>query len=94
MSDARTPVIRVRNLRKSFGHLEVLKSIDMEVYPGEVVVIIGPSGSGKSTLLRTFNQLESIDGGEILFDGEIVGYEVEKGVLRRRKAASILAQRR
>lgn len=66
------PIIKVRNLHKSFGEVEVLKGIDMSVDKGRIVALIGPSGSGKSTLLRTINQLEEVTSGEIWFDGERV----------------------
>ncbi|PKQ10167.1 MAG: ectoine/hydroxyectoine ABC transporter ATP-binding protein EhuA [Actinobacteria bacterium HGW-Actinobacteria-9] len=59
------PIVRIKNLRKNFGDLEVLRDVDMEVQRGEVVVILGPSGSGKSTLLRCVNRLEEPTGGEI-----------------------------
>lgn len=62
-------MIKVKNLKKSFGHLEVLKDISVEVKPQEVVVVIGPSGSGKSTLLRCLNLLESITDGHIFIEG-------------------------
>jgi len=62
--------IQVQNLKKNFGKLEVLKSIDMEVTTGEVVVLVGPSGSGKSTLLRCLNQLEKATEGTILIDNQ------------------------
>ena len=61
--------VRVRNLYKSFGSLEVLKDINLTVEEGEVVVLIGPSGSGKSTLLRCLNRLEESTSGEIVVDG-------------------------
>jgi arginine/lysine/histidine transport system ATP-binding protein len=61
-------IIRIEGLRKSFGDLEVLKGVDMEVDKGEVVVILGPSGSGKSTLLRCVNRLEEPTGGKIFFE--------------------------
>jgi putative lysine transport system ATP-binding protein len=64
------PLIRVENLRKSFGSHLVLKDIDFAVNPGEVVTIIGASGSGKSTLLRCMNLLETPDSGHIWFHGE------------------------
>ena len=62
-------MIRVRGLKKSFGRLEVLKGIDLDVHRGEKVVILGPSGSGKSTFLRCLNALEDPDSGSILVDG-------------------------
>jgi len=61
--------ISVKNLKKNFGSLEVLKDINMEVTEGEVVVLIGPSGSGKSTFLRCLNQLEKATSGQIVIDG-------------------------
>ena len=64
-----------RNVQKSYGEREVLKSVDMVVQSGEVVVIMGPSGSGKSTLLRLINHLEPLDWGEITVHGSHVGYE-------------------
>jgi polar amino acid transport system ATP-binding protein len=65
-----TPAIVVRNLHKSFGDLEVLKGIDFQVAPGEVVCVIGPSGSGKSTLLRCVNRLEEPTSGQVLIEGD------------------------
>ena len=61
--------IIVKNLKKSFGKLEVLKDISIEIAEGEVVCMIGPSGSGKSTFLRCLNRLESITAGEVVVDG-------------------------
>ncbi|MBQ1331787.1 MAG: amino acid ABC transporter ATP-binding protein [Lachnospiraceae bacterium] len=61
--------IVVEHLKKSFGHLEVLKDISCEIDEGEVVVVIGPSGSGKSTFLRCINRLEEITGGHVYVDG-------------------------
>ena len=62
-------LIKTENLQKSFGELNVLTGIDMEIKKGEVVVVIGPSGSGKSTFLRCLNRLEEPTGGKIIFDG-------------------------
>lgn len=64
-----TSKVSVKGLKKSFGSLEVLKDINMEVKEGEVVCLIGPSGSGKSTLLRCLNRLEKITGGSVIIDG-------------------------
>lgn len=61
--------ISVKNLKKSFGKLEVLKHINVEISEGEVVCLIGPSGSGKSTFLRCLNRLEKITAGEVIVDG-------------------------
>jgi polar amino acid transport system ATP-binding protein len=69
-----TPMVEARDVRKSYGRLEVLKGIDLTVHPGEVLCLIGPSGSGKSTFLRCINHLEKVDGGELSVDGELVGY--------------------
>jgi glutamine transport system ATP-binding protein len=62
-------MITVKNLRKSFGNLEVLKDINAEVKEKEVVCVIGPSGSGKSTFLRCLNRLEEITGGQVVING-------------------------
>jgi polar amino acid transport system ATP-binding protein len=69
-----TALIRVQDLHKSFGKVEVLRGVSFEVKRGEVMAIIGPSGSGKSTLLRCLNFLEKYERGEVLFDGTLVGY--------------------
>lgn len=65
-------MLQIRNLRKSFGDLQVLKSIDLDVNKGDVVAILGPSGSGKTTMLRCLNFLEKSDGGTMLFDDQRV----------------------
>ena len=62
--------IHVKGLKKSFGHVHVLKGIDAEIKAGEVICVIGPSGSGKSTFLRCLNRLEEATAGEILVDGQ------------------------
>ena len=65
-------MVKVENVCKSFGTLQVLKNINIEVQKGEVVCIIGPSGSGKSTLLRSLNHLERITSGRVYIDGEMI----------------------
>ncbi len=68
MADNREKKITVRNLKKNFGSLEVLREISLDIAEGEVVCVIGPSGSGKSTFLRCLNRLESITAGEVIVD--------------------------
>jgi polar amino acid transport system ATP-binding protein len=75
------PALRVEGVRKSYGHIEVLKGIDMQVKPGEVACLVGPSGSGKSTFLRCINHLEKINSGRLYVHGELVGYQEKKGRL-------------
>ena len=67
-------MVLAEGVHKRFGRLEVLKGIDLEVQPGEVMCLIGPSGSGKSTFLRCINHLEKINAGRLSVDGELVGY--------------------
>jgi ABC-type polar amino acid transport system ATPase subunit len=74
MKSSNETILKVVNLKKSFGELSVLKTISTEISKGEVVVIIGPSGSGKSTFLRCLNYLEIPTGGEIYFHTDRVGY--------------------
>ena len=69
MIDQSNVILKVRGLKKNFGKLEVLKGIDLDIYKGEVVAIIGPSGGGKSTFLRCLNMLETPTEGDILFEG-------------------------
>jgi len=78
------PIVAVRGLRKSFGELEVLRGIDLDIYPGEHVVIFGPSGSGKSTLLRSINMLEPPTSGSLRVAGVeyAVGLPGERQVKR------------
>ena len=63
------PIIHIDKIHKYFGHVHALRGVSLDVYKGEVVVVIGPSGSGKSTLLRCINRLEEFDKGEIIVDG-------------------------
>jgi polar amino acid transport system ATP-binding protein len=67
-------MVLAEEVRKSFGPVEVLKGISLQVDPGQVLCVIGPSGSGKSTFVRCINHLEKIDGGRLLVDGHLVGY--------------------
>ena len=89
------PMVLAQNVHKSFGRLEVLKGIDLEVQRGEVCVLLGPSGSGKSTFLRCINHLEKLDGGRLSVDGELVGYRQQGGKLyelKERETARARAQ--
>ena len=88
------PLVRAVNVMKSFHGNQVLKGIDMDVHRGEVVCLLGPSGSGKTTFLRCINQLETIDGGRIWVDGELMGYDDKGGTLYRLNNKQIAAQRR
>ncbi|MFC5819519.1 amino acid ABC transporter ATP-binding protein [Nonomuraea harbinensis] len=87
------PVLRVREVRKSFGDHAALDGVSLEVREGEVVTVIGPSGSGKSTLVRCVHQLEAIDGGAMYLDGELLGHEFHRGHLRPLPARKVAAQR-
>ena len=79
------PIIRYQGVKKRYGDFQALDGVDLEVYPGEVVCLIGPSGSGKSTLLRCTNGLETLDGGAVEFDGApLPREEVALRVVRRR----------
>ena len=80
-----TTALSIHGLHKSFGELEVLKGIDLEVAEHEVIALIGASGSGKSTLLRCVNLIEPIDAGRILIEGdEITAKGVKVDAIRRR----------
>jgi polar amino acid transport system ATP-binding protein len=79
------PLVEIRDVHKSFGHVEVLKGISLDVMKREVICIIGPSGSGKSTLLRCINALVPIDKGSILVEGqEVHDPKLDKLALRRK----------
>jgi len=87
-------LVHAVNVMKSFNDVQVLKGIDLDVRKGQVICLLGPSGSGKTTLLRCINQLETIDGGRIWIDGELMGYEDRAGTLHRLSNSAIAAQRR
>lgn len=76
-------MIKLRNVHKTFGHLEVLKGIDLEVAKGEKLVIIGPSGSGKSTLIRCMNGLEEVTKGEVYIDGQLMTHKTRAALNRQ-----------
>ncbi|WP_323178328.1 MULTISPECIES: amino acid ABC transporter ATP-binding protein [unclassified Streptomyces] len=86
-------MVDIKSVHKSFGSLEVLKGVDLEVRTGEVTVVLGPSGSGKSTLLRTINHLEKVDQGWISVDGTLVGYRRSGDKLYELREREILKQR-
>lgn len=86
--------LEVKNLRKSYGALEVLKGIDLKVAPGEIIGLIGASGSGKSTLLRCMNHMEVPTQGEVLLNGETVGVRERNGRYVKRSPKEVSLQRR
>ena len=82
---AASPIVSIRDVRKSFGAVEVLKGVSLDVAKGECVCIIGPSGSGKSTILRCINGLAPVDSGSITVDGiEVNDAKLDKLALRRK----------
>jgi polar amino acid transport system ATP-binding protein len=97
-----TAMVLAEGVHKRFGRLEVLKGINLEVQPREVMVIVGPSGSGKSTFLRCINHLEKLNAGRLYVDGELVGYRQagdriyelkEREVARKRAEIGMVFQR-
>lgn len=88
-----TALLQATNVRKHFGEIEVLKGIDLTVRQGQVVSLIGASGSGKTTFLRCVNLLEEHDGGEILLDGDPIGYRMAGETRKRLSETKISAQR-
>ncbi len=87
------PMVEARAVCKHYAGVEVLKGVDLVVNRGEVTCLIGPSGSGKSTLLRCINHLEKHDAGELLVDGQLVGYEARDGKLYERSDKQICVER-
>jgi polar amino acid transport system ATP-binding protein len=94
-------MVKAEGVHKSFGRLNVLRGIDLEVQPREVMCVIGPSGSGKSTFLRCINHLEKIDAGRLWVDGVLVGYRQqgdrlyelgEREVCRKRSRIGMVSQ--
>ncbi|MGO2610938.1 amino acid ABC transporter ATP-binding protein [Glutamicibacter ardleyensis] len=80
-------------VQKHFGQLEVLKGISLTVKRGEVTCILGPSGSGKSTFLRCINQLETLDGGYIMVEGQPIGVKIKNGNLHKQNEKEIAKSR-
>jgi polar amino acid transport system ATP-binding protein len=87
------PMLKAEGVHKSFGRLEVLKGISLEVEPGDVMCMLGPSGSGKSTFLRCINHLEKIDAGRLWVDGELVGYRQSGDKLHELRDAEVCRKR-
>ncbi|OON81464.1 ATP-binding cassette domain-containing protein [Streptomyces tsukubensis] len=87
-------MVKAEGVHKSFGNVEVLKGIDLEVANGEVFCLIGPSGSGKSTFLRCINHLEKINAGRLHVDGELVGYHQRGDKLYELKDSEVALRRR
>ena len=97
-----TPIVVAADVRKTFGSVQALDGVSIEIATGRVLCIVGPSGSGKSTFLRCINQLERIDSGAIWVDGELVGYRrvgdklyelTDAEVARQRLASGMVFQR-
>ena len=84
-----TVLIETRNLTKSFGGLQVLKGVDLQVHQGEAIAVIGPSGGGKSTFLRCLNLLEQPDGGDVIFEGQKINQKGTDVDLYRQKMGMV-----
>ncbi len=87
------PLVKAEQVHKWFGRFEVLKGINLEVAPREVMCIVGPSGSGKSTFLRCINHLERIHSGRLSVDGELVGYRERGDKLYEMRDSEVARQR-
>ncbi|WP_306823456.1 amino acid ABC transporter ATP-binding protein [Streptomyces sp. JJ66] len=94
ISETTRPMVKAEQIHKAFGHVEVLKGIDLEVAPREVFCLVGPSGSGKSTFLRCINHLEKINAGRLYVDGQLVGYRQKGDRLYELREREVAAQRR
>lgn len=86
-------ILEARNVVKDFGGVPALRGVSLDVGEGEVVALLGPSGSGKSTFVRCMHQLESINGGSIHLDGDLLGYGEQHGKLRPLAERDIVKQR-
>ena len=89
-----TPMVRAEQVCKSFGALNVLKGVSLEVERGQVLVLVGPSGSGKSTFLRCINHLEQVSAGRLYVDEQLVGYRERGGKLHELPPKEAARQRR
>ena len=87
-------MVKAEGVSKSYGSNLVLRSISLEVMPGEVLCLVGPSGSGKSTFLRCINHLEEVNAGRLFVDGELVGYREKHGKLYELHPREAAAQRK
>jgi polar amino acid transport system ATP-binding protein len=87
------PLVAIRQVSKRFGEFQALKQVSLDIWPREVVCLIGQSGSGKTTLLRCVNQLTSVDSGGIWLDGELLGLREQGGRLHRLSEPEIAQQR-
>lgn len=91
--DVSETMVDAREVHKSFGHVEVLKGINLQVRRGEVMTLLGPSGSGKSTFLRLINQLETLTAGRLYVDGKLVGYTERNGRLHELAESAVSRMR-
>ncbi len=89
-----TPMVKAEQVCKSFGALEVLKGITLDVDKGQVLVMVGPSGSGKSTFLRCINHLETVNAGRLYVDGDLIGYRDKGSKLHEMSPRDAAKQRR
>lgn len=93
IKDSKDPIVLAEGVHKRYGKNEVLRGIDLTVYPGETVVLIGPSGSGKTTFLRCINHLEKINSGTIFVGGQLIGYRKQGDRMVEDSERNIAAQR-
>jgi len=89
-----SPMVEARGVRKSFGHVEILKGVNLRVERGSVSCLIAPSGSGKTTFLRCINHLEKVDAGRLYVNGKLVGYQERNGRLHEMKERQTALSRR
>ena len=92
-TDTSVPMVRAEDVRKSFGSLEVLRGINLQVRRGEVMTLLGPSGSGKTTFIRLINHLETLSAGRLTVDGQLVGYREQHGRLHELRESEVAGMR-